>query len=132
MTIPTYTPRQLLAIVRELPIDGCPISDLIPPPKCYSHHRHHWVGWVSDYCSGKSYYQRANFDRDAKFIYNAIQNVGMVIWLAEAAGCPTGTVKAASMRAAHVGGRVAQQCGAARQLLPWGMVAKALWPAQKQ
>lgn len=123
----TYSPRQLLAIVRTL-ADGLPISGAIPAPKCYPHHRAHWEGWLRDYCEGRAFYGRKSFDVDAATIYNRIQNVGMLIWLAEAAGCPPGPVRQAALRAEAVGGRVANQCGAVRKVLPWPMVAKSLWP----
>lgn len=122
-----YTPKQLLARVRQLEA-APPISSQIMPPRCYANHQEHWIGWLREY-DGPGYYGRGGHSiSDASVVYNRVQNLGMIVWLAEAAGVHTGRVKQAHMTSTALGGRVAAQCGAARKLLPWAMVAKALWP----
>lgn len=123
---PSYTPRDLLSRIRDLSAD-MPISNMIPPPKCYNDHKHHWIGWLGE-IGGAGWYGRTQPVTDAAMVYNRLQCVGMVIWLAESAGVPANTVRHAALRAAQSPGNVARQTAAARQLLPWAMVAKALWP----
>ena len=123
-----YSPKQLLARVRELRAD-MPISNMIPPPKHYNDHKHHWLVWLGEMGTA-GWYGRTQPVTDAAAVYNRLQCVGMVIWLAESAGIPANTVRHAALRAARSSGNVARQTAAARQLLPWVMVAKALWPAK--
>ena len=123
-----YTPKELLSRLRDLP-DDMPISNMIPPPRSYDNHKHHCLCWMME-MSGAGYYGRTQPVTDAAAVYNRLQCVGMVIWLAESAGIPANTVRHAALRAARSSGNVARQTAAARQLLPWVMVAKALWPAK--
>lgn len=121
----TMTPKQLLRIVRRLPA-STPVADTIKPPARYKTHKDHWIGWLSEY-DGPGFYGRKNPDRDARYIWNHIQNVGMLVWLAEA----TGTIlyaHALRRAAAYdlMPGAPSARCAAVRNLLPWSQVLKAL------
>jgi hypothetical protein len=61
MTI--YTPRQLLAKVRKLPV-STRFADTIQPPASYASHKDHWIGWLSEY-DGPGYYGRIYEGRTA-------------------------------------------------------------------
>lgn len=121
-----YTPQQLLARVRQLD-EHLPISGQIAPPRAYTSHKHHWIGWLKEYDT-PGFYRRKYRCEDARAVYMRVQNVGMVIWLAEAATVEIGRVRQAAMIAANTRGNVAQQTAAARRLLPWIPVYKGLWP----
>jgi hypothetical protein len=43
-----------------------------------------WIRWLSEYRDNE--YDRANPNRSAEFIYNALNSAGMIIWLAAASG----------------------------------------------
>lgn len=117
MTLPTYTPKQMLARVKRLD-DGGTISSMIPPPKMYDSHKDHWIGWLREY-EGPGYYGRKYTDRDARFIYEHVQNVGMIVWINEAVGIERGHCMQARLRSIETGGRVASQTAAARKVLSW-------------
>lgn len=121
------TPKQLLRIVRRLPA-STPIADTIKPPARYKTHKEHWIGWLSEY-DGPGFYGRKNPNRDARYIWNHIQNVGMLIWLAEAVGVSPPDVARAYTHSLPDGRHaftVARQCKAARRAVPWLMVEGAM------
>ena len=122
---PTYTPRQLLARIERMP-ETMPISDLVPWPRCYISHKDHWMGWLREY-NGPGFYGRSNSDRDARFIWMHVQNLGMILWLAEAAGTAPDLVHGARLRS-HGNGNAARQTALARSVLPWGPLASLIWP----
>lgn len=121
-----YTPKQLLARIRTFP-EYMPISDVVPWPRAYSSHREHWIKWLREYHT-PGFYQRTNSDRDARFIWGHIQNLGMVLWLAEAAGTAPDLVEGARLRSVSAGGNSARRCSAARHVLPWLPLASLIWP----
>lgn len=90
-------------------------------PAWYKSQKEHWLGWVKGY-QGPGAYGRANWDRDAAFIYNHIQYAPMLLWLGEALGVPTATLKKASAAAIAAGKEYASQCAALRREIPWESV----------
>jgi hypothetical protein len=126
MTLPIYTRHQLLARVRDLETH-LPLSGQLPWPSNYSSHKEHWTRWLEHY-DGPGYYGRSNHDRTAQYIWQHIQNPGMVVWLGEAAGVAQPVIRHSLQLALSTTGRVASVTAAARKPLPWAMVAGRLWP----
>jgi hypothetical protein len=46
----------------------------------YASHKDHWIGWLKHY-NGPGYYNRSNWDRDARFVYRHLCNGHMAVWL---------------------------------------------------
>ena len=126
MTLPTYTPKQLLARVRTLE-EFLPISGKIGLSHHHDSHRDHWIKWLREY-DGPGYYNRKNHQRDAAYIYSHVQSAGMVVYLAEAAGLDTNVVQHAFLLATNTAGNKAAVTAAARRVVPWPLVCQALWP----
>ena len=92
----------------------------------YRTQKEHWLGWLASY-QGPGAYGRAQFNRDAQFAYNHIVNPYMLLWLVEAAGVDRSLVKSAH-EASEIGTTLMQKAGAVRKAVPWGVVARCLWP----
>ena len=127
MTLPTYTAQQLLARIKTLP-EHLPISCQMELSKHHDSHRDHWVKWLREY-DGPGWYGRKNHKRDAEYIWTHLQCAPMLVYLAEAAGVETNAVQHAFIHCAHTRGNRSAIAAAARRILPWGLVAKGLWPA---
>ncbi len=114
-----WTRGDLLRAVRKFP-EHLPISDKLAWPRSYRSHRAHWIGWLEEY-DGEGYYGRQNWDRNARFIYNHIENHPMLIWLGEAAGLGEAVHRA--VRATRISRHPAAQAAAVRRVVPWVTVA---------
>lgn len=125
--MPIVTPVQLLARVKTLP-EFLPISGQIPWSRHHTSHRDHWLKWLEDYSDGVSYYGRKNHDRDAAYIYSHLQCASMLVYLGEAGGVPTNVVHHAFLKATTTPGNRSAVSAVTRRIMPWPMVAKALWP----
>jgi hypothetical protein len=83
-----------------------------------------WLGWLAKYHETDAR-RRKDGDRDAKFVYNRLSKVVMLLWLAESAGVPRDLLEKASSsvpkdalestRSAHL-----------RRIIPWKVVEAAL------
>lgn len=87
--------------------------------------KEHWLGWLDDY-DGPGYYNRCDWDRDARFVYNHIQCPHMIIWLGEACGLPQAVLERAFHAACDAGPNPASQCAAARRIICWDDIAARL------
>lgn len=125
MTTPSYTPTQLLARVRYLE-ERLPISNAFPLSHHHTSHRDHWIKWLEGY-DGPGYYGRHDHHRDAAYIYNHVQNTGMVVYLAEAALVEEDLVRSAFRAATETSGNKAAVTAAVRRILPWYKVCRRLW-----
>jgi hypothetical protein len=92
----------------------------------YSSQKEHWTGWLSEYDGPGAYGRKIWRDRDAKFVYNHINNAAMLIWLAEASGLPDSTVLEAQQAALDAGPNFARMCAAVRRIIPFADVERAL------
>jgi hypothetical protein len=115
--------------VKTLP-ERLPISDRIAWSQHHDSHKDHWVKWLADYSAGIGYYGRKNHKRDAGFIWSHLQCAGMLIYLAEAAGVETATVRRAVQIATTAAGNCAAVSAATRRVLPWPRVCRALFEEQ--
>jgi hypothetical protein len=129
MTIPSYTPVQLLARVKTLE-EFLPISSKIGLSRHHDSHRDHWIKWLREY-DGPGYYNRKNANRDAAYIYSHVQSAGMVVYLGEAAGVSTNVVTHAFIVATTSPGNRSAVTAATRRIMPWAMVCRSLWPTHQ-
>ena len=117
----------LLARIREMP-DTLPISDQVQSSPRFASHRHHWISWLEGY-DGPGAYGRQNPDRDARFVYNHLQNPGMLVWLAEGAGVNRVLVEEAARDAKGFNScNLSRISAGVRRLVPWSEVSRSLWP----
>jgi hypothetical protein len=107
----------LLETVRSLP-DDAPISASI-------HHsplKQVWIDWLAEY---EKWDQRKNPNRDAHFIYNALNHPPMILWLAEASGVETRLIREALATIDQSKDR-GTQAATIRRVLPWELVVPYL------
>ncbi len=120
----SYSIRELLLAVRQLPAI-MPQSNRLSAGG-YATHRDHWIGWLKEY-NGPGYYNRSNWDRDARFVYQRLCNGHMIVWLSEAAGEDPALIKR-TIRAMQRGEQSKQtKARIARSLLPWDRAASLLF-----
>ena len=114
--------RDFLIAISRLPED----KQTYKPQKWYSTQKEHWIGWLFEYNSPGAYNRNTTEGRDARFVYNHIVEPRMLLFLAQAAGVQRTIVIAArqSLKPNH---SLAQQAAAVRKILPWELVAAALW-----
>jgi hypothetical protein len=118
----TASIRDLLVAISRLPEDK-PVRN---ERKWYVTQKQHWVGWLFDY-NGPGYYGRKTIaGRDAKFVYNHIVQPEMLVYLADAAGVSRAKVTAAR-KFLGSSGSLMQQSAGIRKIVPWELVAIALW-----
>jgi hypothetical protein len=91
----------------------------------YGSQKEHWLGWLSEY-DGPGAYGRANWARDARFVYNHIVCPPMVLWLGEATGITKSTIVKARYAALSGRPHLPSQCAAIRQLIPWDAIEAQL------
>jgi hypothetical protein len=77
----SYSIRELLRALRLLPATT-PQSDRLFKSG-YDTHKDHWTGWLEGY-DGPGYYGQANWDRDARYVYQHLNCGPMIVWLNEA------------------------------------------------
>lgn len=114
---------QLLRAIRQLPEDK-PVHN---PRKWYLTQHEHWIGWLSEYNGPGAYNRMTHAGRDAEFAYNHVVQPEMLVYLAEAARLDSATVLRAK-RIVRGQGTLMQKAGAIRRIVPWSVIAAALWP----
>ncbi len=87
------------------------------------------MSWLAEY-HGPGYYGRdASARRDARFAYNHIVEVKMLLWLAKAAGLSASML--ARARKAERGAKTLQaKACAVRNAVPWELIKNKLWKAR--
>ncbi|MDO9384478.1 MAG: tyrosine-type recombinase/integrase [Hyphomicrobiaceae bacterium] len=95
-----------------------------PGKTWYRDQKEHWLGWLAGY-DGPGAYQRKSWDRSAAYIYSHVRCPAMLLWLAEAAGCPRQTIRLAARRALSLENDGAR-CAAIRAVLPWPAIEQRL------
>jgi hypothetical protein len=116
--------EQFLAAIRRLPSD--PPS--LYPGKWYQTQKEHWIGWLSEYHSPGAYDRTPDPARDARYVYNHIVEPAMLLWLIDAAGVDRQLVSQAKHDASQAKSMM-QQSAIIRRIVPWAVVARALWPS---
>jgi hypothetical protein len=96
------------------------------PKKWYTTQKEHWLCWLRDYHGPGAYGRRSETRRDAEYIYNHIVEVGMLLWLIDAAGVESRLVSAARRSAAKATALV-QKSAAVRKHVPWAEMENVLW-----
>ena len=115
--------RRFRDAIEKLPSDRARVT----PGKSYRTQKEHWVGWLDDYY-GKGYYGRhASTPRNARFAYNHVVEVAMLLWLAKASGVSASRL-AKVRAAARAAPSLQAKSGAVRKIIPWEMIEEALWP----
>ncbi len=116
------TIKQFTKAIRALPPDKCRIY----PGKWYTCQKEHWLGWLAEYDGPGAYDRKGGKNRNAKFAYNHIVEYRMLLWLVDAAGIPRSLVKTARGASAKPG-TMQRKAAAVRKVVPWDLVAAALW-----
>lgn len=119
----SHTIKELLAAVRQLPAITPQVGKLLL--KSHNTFQEQWIGWLEEY-DGPGYYGRGDDNRDARWVYQHLNNGNMIAWLNEAAGESPSTIEATITDMQRV--EVKQsQAKIARSHLPWERVAKLLF-----
>jgi hypothetical protein len=122
------TSIELRRIISKLP-DGetytAKLEKAINLRNPYRSQKEHWLGWLSEY-NGPGYYGRANWDRNAEFIYNHLQSATMLLWLGEALGLSGAILKKASEAAMTARKNSSIQCAALRREIPWKRIEELI------
>jgi len=113
----------LLIAISRLPED----KPRCTPGKWYLTQKEHWIGWLFEYNSPGAYRRKATSGRDARFVYNHVVQPEMLVYLAEAAGVDRTSV-ARAKRVLSSDATLMQKAAQIRELIPWPVVAAALWP----
>lgn len=118
---PSISIRKLILAIKKLPEDAPRDRKGV----WYRTQKEHWLGWLSEY-HGPGAYGRIGRGKDARFAYNHIVEVDMLLWIIKAAGMKPERVKAAQ-HAAKNGKTLMAKSGAVRKQVPWDDLAQALW-----
>jgi hypothetical protein len=119
-----YTIDQLLTAVHRLPATTPQASRL--PLNGYKTFQEQWIGWLNQY-DGPGYYGRADGKRDARWVYQHLNNGNMIVWLNEAGGESPHAVAAAIEDMVHNGPIPQSQAKIARLHLPWDRATRLLF-----
>ncbi len=122
--LPRISIGKFITAIRRLPSD----KPKVTPGKWYRTQKEHWLGWLAEY-HGPGAYARTGpaSARDARFAYNHIVEVKMLLWLIEAAGVPRAAVQKARVAAARAS-TLSSKSAAVRKRVPWEMVHESLFP----
>src|ERR1700733_7963030 len=97
----------------------------LPPTKSLrgKSHKEMWLHWLTK--DGDPVYGRANPNRSAKYVYNAIHLPEWSIWLASSSGVIPQLLRKATAAVTPAESRMTQ-AAAVRRVLPWPLVANQL------
>jgi hypothetical protein len=121
----SYSNEELLAVVRRLPATT-PQAGKLPVGGSYKTFQDQWIGWLAEY-DGPGYYGRKDGKRDARWIYQHLNNGKMIVWLNEAGGESPPTIEAAVDDMRRNGPIPQVQAKIARLHLPWDRAARLLF-----
>lgn len=120
--IKEITIEQFRHAIKQLPSD----KPKTQPGVWYKTQKEHWLGWLSEYNGSGAYGRKIDKSRDAKYAYNHIVNYKMLIWVIKAAGVDRTLVKKA-LSVIDERRTYQENAGAIRKIVPWEVIAKALW-----
>jgi hypothetical protein len=92
----------------------------------YTTQRDHWLGWLDVSRGIGSYPRKTPPGRGANYVYNRIGEPKMLLWLIDASGVDRALVSEAR-EGASAAPTLAGRCKAIRQMVPYCVVADALW-----
>jgi len=115
--------RRFRHAIEALPSD----KPVVVPGRWYTTQKEHWLGWLREYLGPGAYNRIGTSKRDARYAYNHIVEVEMLLWLISAAGISRRVVQAAS-RAATRGKSLQARSAAVRRVVPWEALEPVLWP----
>jgi hypothetical protein len=98
----------------------------IKPGIWYKTQKEHCLEWLKGYQGPGGYGRKVDKERDARYAYNHIVNYEMLLWIISAAGLKPGLLNAARRASTH-GSTLQQKSAAIRRLVPWEVLAAALW-----
>lgn len=87
--------------------------------------KQHWLGWLRHHRGPGAYGRKHGARRDAKFVYNHIVCVDMLVWLIEGAGIRE-DLHDDVRRAADQEATLQARSAAVRRLVPWSDVEAVL------
>lgn len=122
-SLPQVSIQKFIIAIRTLPSD----EPNVTTGKWYKTQKEHWLGWLAEY-HGPGAYGRTGraASRDARYAYNHIVEVKMLLWLIDAAGVPRSVVKKARSGAARVS-NLSRKSAVVRKHVPWGLLYEALF-----
>jgi len=116
------TIEQFRNTIKKLPSD----EPKVQPGIWYKTQQEHWLGWLKEYRGQGAYGRKGGKNREAKFAYNHVVNYQMLTWIIDAARVDPRLVKKAK---SIIDNKKTMQAnaGAVRKIVPWEMLAAALW-----
>jgi hypothetical protein len=115
------TIKQLVNAIKKLPPDKVQHR----PDVWYKNQKEHWLGWLAGY-SGPGAYDRNNWHRDARFVYNHVVCPELLIYLIKAIPLRQELDRAATI-AYKSGSTQMEKAGSIRKVVPWSEIYRALW-----
>ncbi|MDR6219225.1 hypothetical protein [Deinococcus soli (ex Cha et al. 2016)] len=91
----------------------------------YSSQKSHIGGWLSEYGQGGAY-NRKHPGKDARHFYTHFQCAPGLLWLAEALGEDSETLRRGVEVIRAAGPKGAAQCGAFRKVVPWERIQELI------
>ena len=114
---------KFITAIRALPSD----KPKVTRGKWYTTQKEHWLGWLSEYCGPGAYGRTGSAAaRDARFAYNHIVEVKVLLWLIEAAGVPHVRVQKARLGAARAPS-LSRKSAIMRKHVPWELLHDVLF-----
>lgn len=92
----------------------------------YRTQKAHWLGWLNPAAGTGTYPRRSDDKTTARMVYNRIGEPKMLLWLISAAQVPPKLV-AEARQAAEGDAALSSRCASIRKLVPWRIVADALF-----
>jgi hypothetical protein len=114
--------RALILAIDQLPAD----RPRNTPGKWYRTQKEHWLGWLGEYHTRGFYGRKSHVRRDARYAYNHIVEVKMLIWLSKAAGISRGVLTKA-ISAQNECATLPAKSGAYRKVVTWEDIEARLW-----
>lgn len=90
--------------------------------KWYRTQREHWLGWLGDYHTPGAYKRKTASPKDVRAVYNRINHVPMLMWLAEALQVAEDKLQSAYNEVCAAGTTSTAQAGAFRRVIDWSQI----------
>jgi hypothetical protein len=114
---------KFIRAIKSLPPD----PPVVNPKKWYTTQKEHWLGWLGEYHTAGAYGRQTSVRRDAEYAYNHVVQVEMLLYLIDAARVDRKLVTKARSEASR-GKTLMQKSALVRKVVPWSVIAEALWP----
>lgn len=120
--VPSVSIAKFRRAIAALPAD----KPRVTPGKWYRTQKEHWLGWLREYHGPGAYGRIHGSRRDARFAYNHIVEVKMLLWLIKAAGVAPALINKAR-RGAAAASTLCGKSAAVRRHVPWTKLSVALF-----